>query len=88
MSVVRIAKQACRVLGEHWGNHVGDWEYNMIRFNNGAPQTIYYSEHSGGAAYQWSAVQKKGQRPVSYVATGSHANYAVSVQLPMQGASV
>jgi hypothetical protein len=63
------------VLGEHWGNHVGDWEHSMVRFVNGQPSVVYYSQHTGGSAYQYSAVQKNGVRPVSYAATGSHANY-------------
>jgi hypothetical protein len=37
----------------HFGNHVGDWENNMIRFRDGEPQGIYYSQHRGGAAYDW-----------------------------------
>ena len=54
----------------------------MVRFINGAPDTIYYSEHSSGAAYKYSAVEKVGVRPVNYVATGTHANYAVCMPVP------
>jgi len=66
------------VLGLRFGNHVGDWEHNMVRFINGVPDTVYYSAHSGGAAYKYSAVEKDGDRPISYIAIGTHANYAVS----------
>lgn len=53
----------------------------MVRFVDGQPTHFYYSQHSGGAAYTFSAVQQIDSRPVSYVATGSHANYAVSTPL-------
>lgn len=33
------------VFGDHTGNHVGDWEHNMIRFQDGKPQAIWYSQH-------------------------------------------
>ncbi|KAK7447223.1 hypothetical protein Landi51_07098 [Colletotrichum acutatum] len=39
--------------GMHFGDHVGDWEHNMIRFHDGKPTGIYYSQHSSGSAYKW-----------------------------------
>ncbi|KAJ4416806.1 hypothetical protein N0V82_006535 [Gnomoniopsis sp. IMI 355080] len=39
--------------GMHFGDHVGDWEYNMVRFRDGKPTGIYFSQHSDGAAYEW-----------------------------------
>lgn len=68
---------ASSVLGLRFGNHVGDWEHTMVRFVNGVPDTVYYSEHSNGAAYKYSAVEKIGVRPVSYTGIGTHANYPV-----------
>lgn len=50
-------------------------EHSMIRFHNGIPTAVFYSQHSDGAAYSYTAVTKSGLRPISYVATGSHANY-------------
>lgn len=39
------------VLGILFGNHVGDWEHCMMRFENGVPRGLYFSEHEGGQAY-------------------------------------
>ncbi|KAH8879316.1 hypothetical protein GQ53DRAFT_756121 [Thozetella sp. PMI_491] len=65
-----------------FGNHVGDWEHCMVRFENGVPRAMFLSEHSGGQAYAWQALDKrivkkgKPERPVVYSAVGSHAMYA------------
>ncbi|KAK7931682.1 vacuolar protein sorting protein 62 [Apiospora marii] len=70
------------VLGMRFGNHVGDWEHCMIRFEHGMPRGVFFSEHEGGQAYAWHAVEKRQnatsqvQRPVIYSAVGSHAMYA------------
>ncbi|OWP05453.1 hypothetical protein B2J93_7654 [Marssonina coronariae] len=63
------------------GNHLGDWEHNMVRFQNGTPTAVWFSQHEFGFAYTYSAVQKIGRRPVSFSAKGSHANYAVAGNL-------
>jgi len=73
------------VLGIRFGNHVGDWEHCMIRFEHGIPRAMFLSEHAGGKAYAWGAMEKairegkngeKIERPVIYSAVGSHAMYA------------
>lgn len=60
----------------HVGDHVGDWEHSMVRFVNGEPKYLYLSAHSGGTAYDFAAVTKQNGRPVTYIAKGTHANYA------------
>lgn len=65
-----------KVFNIRFGDHVGDWEHTCIRFYKGKPKAIFLSEHDGGAAYAWEAVEKIGTRPVTYSATGTHAMYA------------
>ncbi|KAM3515537.1 hypothetical protein MY11210_000910 [Beauveria gryllotalpidicola] len=74
------------VLTMRFGNHVADWEHCMVRFRHGVPQGMYLSEHEGGQAYAWEAMEKRNltfrgvpnaaERPVIYSAMGSHAMYA------------
>ncbi|GAB7341254.1 hypothetical protein MBLNU457_7530t2 [Dothideomycetes sp. NU457] len=65
-----------KVLNIRFGNHVGDWEHTLVRFRNGVPIQVSLSEHSWGEAYAYSAIEKIGQRPLTFSATGSHAMYA------------
>ncbi|KAH7104264.1 hypothetical protein BKA62DRAFT_500572 [Auriculariales sp. MPI-PUGE-AT-0066] len=64
------------ILGVHMGNHVGDWEHNMIRFRFGVPVYLHMSAHSDGNTYPFNLLEKIDQRPVVYSARGSHAHYA------------
>ncbi|KAF2807622.1 uncharacterized protein BDZ99DRAFT_391235 [Mytilinidion resinicola] len=66
------------VLNVRFGNHVGDWEHTVIRFHNGKPKAVFFSEHNFGDAYSYEAVEKIGKRPVAYSATGTHAMYATA----------
>lgn len=68
--------QGNTVLFHELGDHIGDWEHNMIRFKDGVPQVIWYSQHGNGEAYVYKAVEKEGIRPISYAAMGSHAMYS------------
>jgi hypothetical protein len=74
---------------QRYGNHVGDWEHTMVRFIKGTPDIVYYSAHSGGAAYRYNHidVEKIGVRPVSYTAVGTHANYPVCLYPPQRSSS-
>jgi hypothetical protein len=65
------------VLNVRFGNHVGDWEHTAIRFQDGVPKAVFFSEHNFGSAYSYEAVEKIGKRPVIYSAYGTHAMYAV-----------
>ncbi|KAI4155560.1 MAG: hypothetical protein LQ340_000926 [Diploschistes diacapsis] len=57
--------QGNKVLNIRFGNHVGDWEHSMVRFQGGNPKAIFTSRHSfGSSAYSYDAVEKIGKRPV------------------------
>lgn len=47
------------VLRIRFGNHVGDWEHCMVRFEAGVPRAVFLSEHAGGQAYAWHAMEKR-----------------------------
>ena len=66
------------VFGTPAGNHVGDWEHNAIHFEGGVPQSVWFSQHSGGEAFTYACVEKQGDRVVAYSANGTHANYAIT----------
>ncbi|KAF2495154.1 hypothetical protein BU16DRAFT_527041 [Lophium mytilinum] len=50
----------------------------MVRFVNGEPKYVWYSQHSNGEAFQYRILKKdkSGKRPLAYCANGSHAMYA------------
>jgi hypothetical protein len=50
----------------------------MMRFINGQPQSIWYSQHANGQAFTYRTVEKtQDGRPIAYSSKGSHANYAI-----------
>lgn len=51
-----------KVLNVRFGNHVGDWEHNAIRFKHGKPTEVFFSQHVFGEAYEYAAVEKIGKR--------------------------
>ncbi|KZL71647.1 vacuolar protein sorting-associated protein 62 [Colletotrichum tofieldiae] len=73
----RMVKGEKAASGMHFGDHIGDWEHNMIRFRDGNPIGIYFSQHVDGESYNWddSKLSKANGRPIVYSACGSHANY-------------
>jgi hypothetical protein len=50
------------VFNVRFGNHVGDWEHTVVRFQHGEPKAVFFSEHSFGEAYTYDAVEKIGKR--------------------------
>lgn len=52
----------------------------MVRFIDGQPDSIYLSAHSGGSGYEYNALQQIKERAVTYIAEGTHANYATPGQ--------
>ena len=50
----------------------------MIRFQDGKPSQVWYSQHGFGEAFTYSALEKQGNRPIGYSGNGSHATYAKS----------
>lgn len=51
-----------KVVNVRFGNHVGDWEHTCVRFVDGQPTLIFFSEHFFGEAYTYAAVEKRGKR--------------------------
>jgi hypothetical protein len=37
-------------------------EHNMIRFKNGVPDAVWYSQHANGQAFKYSVLEKSGLR--------------------------
>jgi hypothetical protein len=60
------------------GTHEGDWELVQLRIHDGAPDVAVYAQHRHGEKRAWPDVEKLASdpdRPVVYVARGSHASY-------------
>jgi hypothetical protein len=58
-----------------WQSHEGDWEVvTVVLDEDEAPVEVAYSQHCTGQRRPWAAVQRMGDHPVVYVASGSHAN--------------
>jgi hypothetical protein len=61
------------------GTHEGDWEMVQFRMDDAAghPDIAIYAQHRYGEERAWDEVEKSADpnRPVVYVARGSHASY-------------
>jgi hypothetical protein len=66
--------------------HEGDWEMEQVDFEAStpeqalktAPYEVDYAQHAGGERAHWAGdvkLTKDGTHPISYVASGSHADY-------------
>jgi hypothetical protein len=59
-----------------FGLHEGDWEMVMVRLGTDRkPEAMAFAQHSHGQKIAWQHVQKKGERPIVYVARGSQASF-------------
>jgi hypothetical protein len=61
----------------HAGLHEGDWEMIQIHLVNERPDHAVYAQHSVAEGRDWRQVDilPTTQRPIVYVARGSHASY-------------
>jgi hypothetical protein len=60
------------------GLHEGDWEMIQLRIHDGAPDLAVYAQHRQAEKRPWAQVHKvpgDPNRPMVYVARGSHASY-------------
>jgi hypothetical protein len=60
------------------GRHEGDWEMIQLRLGEGdTPDYAVYAQHRHAGVRHWQQVERLpgSQRPVVYVARGSHASY-------------
>jgi hypothetical protein len=57
------------------GRHAGDWELVQVRFAGERPVEAVFAQHSGAERCPWSAVERRGDGFVAYLARGSHAAY-------------
>ena len=59
------------------GLHEGDWEMVQVRIApDGSPRAMAFAQHNHGQRCGWGLVQKRGDRPIAYVARGSQASFA------------
>jgi hypothetical protein len=60
------------------GLHEGDWEMIQLRIHDGAPDLAVYAQHRQAEKRPWAQVTRvpgDPNRPMVYVARGSHASY-------------
>lgn len=52
----------------------------MVRFQDGLPTAVWYSQHASGQSFRYSALEKdaSGLRPIAFSGNGTHANYATA----------
>lgn len=62
------------------GVHEGDWEFVQVGYNGATPICMTVSRHRTAGARMWWDVEKRGRRPVVYVARDSHAHYFEPVE--------
>jgi len=64
-----------------FGNHIGDWEHSLVRFNREThePEVVWMSAHGGGTAFRFDSMAQENVfgsvRPILFSARGTHAQY-------------
>jgi hypothetical protein len=69
---------AYQIFFKNVGAHYADFEHVTIELNaQNSPQRIYFAAHgyNWGAWRDWDSIELHDNRPVVYVARGSHASY-------------
>jgi hypothetical protein len=61
----------------HAGLHEGDWEMIQLRLRDEDPDLAVFCQHAGSTTRNWGEVDRipGSDRPIVYVARGSHASY-------------
>jgi hypothetical protein len=59
------------------GRHEGDWELVQYRLRRGRPVQAVYAQHATAESCGYRNVRRSRNRPVVFVARGSHAMYFV-----------
>ena len=77
-SRIRLITRCDRHLVIECGDHEGDWEGVTVVTTNRPPYALEYvafASHEGVFRYPRGGVERRGERPLVYVARGSHAAY-------------
>lgn len=70
------------------GDHEGDWEGVALLFRAEKPIALYVSQHNGGQWLCRSDLEWSDDRPVFYLAQGTHASYARPGRQPRNGIGI
>src|SRR4051794_23521406 len=64
-------------LAARFGLHEGDWEMIALRMDEreGDPNLAVYAQHAYAEQRDWDDVAKEDDRPVVFIARGSHGSY-------------
>ncbi|KAI1743064.1 hypothetical protein F4680DRAFT_410919 [Xylaria scruposa] len=60
-----------------FGDHIGDLEHSIVRFQDGKPKTVFLSRHASASIHKYESMQKLEGRPVIFPGKGTHALYGI-----------
>ncbi|HEV2781324.1 MAG TPA: hypothetical protein VGX25_18225 [Actinophytocola sp.] len=70
-------------------NHEGDWERVAVRVDGERPTGVTFWRHNEpSCSLPWERVEKAGNRPVTYSASGSHGSYHRQGTFPLATALI